>query len=96
MATKETERLDDASIERAIELLDNRGTKKDACAILGINYNTTRLASIIDKYKEKKLIEETKRRSNRKVNSKKIRKTKILRKMKIKTSQYREKKQRKI
>lgn len=65
MATKETERLDDASIERAIELLDNRGTKKDACAILGINYNTTRLASIIDKYKEKKLIEETKRAEKR-------------------------------
>lgn len=64
MATRRTknddERLDDASIERVIELLEPKeegkkpGTKKDACAILGIAYNVTRLATIIEKYKEKK------------------------------------------
>ncbi len=50
----DSERLDDASMERVIELLDKKGTKKEACEILGITYNTTRLASLIEKYKEKK------------------------------------------
>ncbi len=63
--TSDTERLDDNSIERAIELLENKGTKKDACAILGINYNTTRLGNIIDKYKERKATEATKRAEKR-------------------------------
>lgn len=64
MATRRTknsdsERLDDASIERVIALLEPKdgtkpGTKKDACAILGIAYNTTRLGSIIEKYKADK------------------------------------------
>jgi hypothetical protein len=48
--TSDTERLDAASIEKVIELLANKGTKKAACEILGITYNTTRLGSIIDKY----------------------------------------------
>lgn len=51
---KESERLDDASIERVIQHLENKGTKKDACAILNITYNTTRLGNIIDKYLENK------------------------------------------
>jgi hypothetical protein len=59
------ERLDDASIKRAIELLENKGTKKDACSILNITYNTTRLGSIIEKYKERKRVEETKRAEKR-------------------------------
>lgn len=61
MATRKTkngdsEKLDSATIERVIKLLEDEKpiTKKDACAILNIAYNTTRLASIIDKYKEKK------------------------------------------
>lgn len=61
MATRrknEDERLDDSSIERVIALLEPKegkpGTKKDACQILGISYNVTRLATIIEKYKEKK------------------------------------------
>ncbi len=70
MATKrtknaDTEKLDDAHIERVIELLDNKGTKKDACAILGIAYNTTRLGNIIDKYKEKKEKEAARRAEKR-------------------------------
>ena len=59
MATKrknEDERLDDTHIERVIAGLeqDKPITKKEACQILGIAYNVTRLGSIIEKYKEKK------------------------------------------
>lgn len=62
MATKrkinDDENLTEASIERVISLLEpTEGkpiTKKDACQILNIAYNTTRLGQIIDKYKEKK------------------------------------------
>lgn len=64
----------------------NRRVKFSLSKISQINKNETR----------NELIEETKRKSNRKVNSKKIRKTKILIKMKTKISQYKEKKQRKI
>ncbi|MCZ6169704.1 hypothetical protein, partial [Campylobacter ureolyticus] len=69
MATRRTknadnERLDDASIERVIALLEPKdgtkpGTKKDACAILGIAYNTTRLTTLLEKYKEKKVADAT-------------------------------------
>lgn len=61
MATRKTtdeDKLTDANIERVIALLEPKegkpGTKKDACQILGIAYNTTRLASILDNYKSKK------------------------------------------
>lgn len=53
------EKLDATHFERVISLLEPKdggkpGTKKDACAILGIAYNTTRLGSLIDKYKADK------------------------------------------
>lgn len=62
MATRrvknDDERLDDAHMERVIAFLEPKegkpGTKKEACQILGITYNTTRLATLIEKYKEKK------------------------------------------
>lgn len=60
MATRRTknedERLDDAHMERVIAGLeqDKPITKKEACAILGIAYNVTRLASLIEKFKEAK------------------------------------------
>lgn len=59
MATRRTknsdsEKLDAVSIEKCIKHLDNKGTLKDGCAILNISYNTTRLRSILDKYKENK------------------------------------------
>lgn len=60
MATRrsknEDERLDDAHIERVIAALEQEKpiTKKEACQILNISYNTTRLAQIIDRYKDKK------------------------------------------
>lgn len=69
MATRrsknEEERLDDASIERVIELLEPKegkpGTKKEACQILGIAYNVTRLAKIIEDYKKAKAREAERR-----------------------------------
>ena len=61
MATRKTvdeDKLTDTNIERVIALLEPKegkpGTKKDACQILGIAYNTTRLATIIQSYKDKK------------------------------------------
>ena len=52
------ERLDDASMERVIAGLEpTEGkpiTKKEACQILGISYNVTRLGTLIEKYKETK------------------------------------------
>jgi len=70
MATRRTknedERLDDAHMERVIAMLEPKEgkpcTKKDACQVLGIAYNTTRLASLIEKYKEKQAYD-AKRRS---------------------------------
>jgi hypothetical protein len=55
----ETELMTDANIAKVIRLLDpvEEGkkpiTKKDACAILGMSYNTTRLGTIIEEYKQK-------------------------------------------
>ena len=60
MAARKTNEdlLTEANILRVIELLEPKegkpGTKKDACQILGIAYNTTRLATIIESYKDKK------------------------------------------
>jgi len=56
----ETERMTDANIERVIKLLEPKEegskpiTKKDACQILGMSYNTTRLTQIIEELKAKK------------------------------------------
>lgn len=71
MATRrvknEDERLDDTHMERVIAMLEPKegtkvATKKDCCQVLGIAYNTTRLATLIEKYKEKQAYE-VKRRS---------------------------------
>lgn len=49
------ERLDDTSMERVIEYLETKGaTKKTACGILNIAYNTHRLDKLIESYKQKK------------------------------------------
>lgn len=52
------ERLDAASMERVIAGLEPAEgkpiTKKEACGILGISYNVTRLGTLIEKYKEGK------------------------------------------
>jgi hypothetical protein len=51
---KEGENLTETSIEKVIELLEAEKpiTKKEACEILNIAYNTTRLGKIITEYKE--------------------------------------------
>lgn len=55
----EEELMTDANIARVIRLLEptEEGakpiTKKDACSILGMAYNTTRLAAVIQQYKDK-------------------------------------------
>jgi hypothetical protein len=57
----EEELMTDANISKVIRLLEptEEGkkpiTKKDACAILGMTYNTTRLGTIIDEYKQKQI-----------------------------------------
>ena len=62
MATRKTknsddEKLDAQNLEKVIALLEpTEGkpiSKKDACAMLCIAYNTTRLGTLIEKYKEK-------------------------------------------
>lgn len=52
---KEGENLDDDNIAKVIALLEDETpiTKKEACEMLNISYNTTRLNNIIQEYKEK-------------------------------------------
>ena len=68
--TADTERLDDAHFEHVIKMLEPaEGTKawskKDACAYLGIAYNTTRLGTLIQKYKDDKAREKARRAEKR-------------------------------
>ena len=53
---QEGEDLSSTKLEQVISLLnqDKPITKKDACSMLNINYNTTRLNRIIDEYNEQK------------------------------------------
>lgn len=60
MATRRTkngedEKIDAANLEKVIKLLEQEKpiTKKDACQILHISYNTARLATLIERHKEK-------------------------------------------
>jgi hypothetical protein len=61
---KEDEHLDDASIEAAIKLLEDKATKKLVCAKLNISYNVARLDKIIETYKLKK-IDDARRRAEK-------------------------------
>lgn len=73
MATKrsEDEKLDDAHLEHVIKMLEKPDegvkpwTKKECCAYLCIAYNTTRLASLIEKYKDKQAQEALRRAEKR-------------------------------
>jgi len=51
---KAHEKLDDTNIKRVIAALTNENpiTKKEACEMLNISYNTTRLSKIIEGFKE--------------------------------------------
>lgn len=59
---RDYEKLDDSTIARVVSLLEQEKpiTKKVACEILNISYNTSRLNSIIEEYKAK--VEHTKKR----------------------------------
>ena len=60
---KDHENLSDTNIRKVIELLSGQApiSKKEACSILNIAYNTTRLQRIIDDFEERrKRIEQTK------------------------------------
>ena len=52
---KSHEKLTDTNVQHVVELLkgDDPITKKEACSILNISYNTTRLTNIIDEYLER-------------------------------------------
>lgn len=53
MARAQQVDISDEQYKRAIEILEvEKGTKKAACEALGISYSTTRLATLIDKWKE--------------------------------------------
>lgn len=55
----EQEKMTDANLQKVIDLLEPKQagvapcTKKDACAMLGMSYNTTRLASILQEFKDR-------------------------------------------
>lgn len=75
MATKrksqiEQERLTDANILRVIGLLNPEPgkksiTKKDACQILGISYNTARLDKLLEEYQTKQATTKKRREEKR-------------------------------
>jgi len=61
---KEGENLDNATVLKVTSLLssDSPISKKEACGILNISYNTTRLANIIREFKERQqIIKETRK-----------------------------------
>ena len=64
---KAGEKLDDATLTRVSELLnqDEPITKKLACEMLNISYNTTRLAKILDDFNETASYRETRKSQNR-------------------------------
>ena len=64
---KEGENLTEAHIKRVIELLEAEKpiSKKDACEILNISYNTTRLSKIIEQYKHEQDEQQRRRAANR-------------------------------
>lgn len=68
---QEQELMTDNNIHRVIQLLEPKDpnakpiSKKDACQMLGMNYNTTRLASIIQEFKDKQARDQQRRQEKR-------------------------------
>tara|TARA_Y100001951_G_C11292225_1_gene273005 strand:- start:2426 stop:3133 length:708 start_codon:yes stop_codon:yes gene_type:complete len=64
---KDYEKLTNVNIKKVIELLeqDSPITKKQACEILNIRYNTTRLSKIIEEFSEIQKYKERRRSQNR-------------------------------
>lgn len=66
--TQEHERLDEANLKRVISLLEDEKspiTKKEACRLLNITYNTSRLNRILEDFKTKEEYAKKRRESNR-------------------------------
>lgn len=65
--TKKHEKLTESNISHVIELLrsDKPITKKEACSILNISYNTTRLANIIQEHEETMRYRELRKNQNK-------------------------------
>lgn len=67
----EQDKMTDQNIRRVIDLLEPKNTdtkpitKKDACQILGMSYNTTRLQQVIENYKAKVLRDQQLREAKR-------------------------------
>ena len=64
---KAGEKLDEATLDRVSALLnqDNPITKKEACEMLNISYNTTRLGKILDDFNEVASYREVRKSQNR-------------------------------
>lgn len=65
---KDHEKLDDASIRKVIGLLESEKapiTKKEACRLLNITYNTSRLTRIIEDFKSKEEYAKKRKAQNR-------------------------------
>ena len=65
---KESEKLTDANVARVVSLLEsdkNPISKKEACEILNISYNTTRLNTIIENWKRDKETSSRKKQERR-------------------------------
>ena len=64
---KAGEKLDEANLNRVSALLnqDNPLTKKEACEMLNISYNTTRLSRILDEHNEVVSFREVRKSQNR-------------------------------
>ena len=64
---KEGESLTDANIKKVISLLNSSPaiTKKEACSILNISYNTSRLNSIIEEFEERQQYIKTRKTQKR-------------------------------
>ena len=75
MARKRSEQeqnlMTDTNLQRVIALLEPKDisnkpiSKKDACQMLGMNYNTTRLATIIQEFKDKQARDAQRRQEKR-------------------------------
>jgi len=66
--TQDHEKLDDTNLKRVIELLNdekNPITKKEACRLLNITYNTSRLQRILEEFKERQEYVKRRREQNR-------------------------------
>ena len=65
--SKSHEKLSFDNIEKVVGLLeqDSPITKKEACEILNIRYNTTRLQKIIEEYNDTKRFRETRKNQNK-------------------------------